>query len=59
MEEQIKMLTEQLKALLNEDEFFEYEAKLCKKRFDAMKAQGFTDEQATEIVASSGSKVGG
>lgn len=50
----IKMMMGVLKEIETNDEFFATVAKILKKMHTALKDAGFTEDQATEIVASQG-----
>jgi hypothetical protein len=51
MEDQIKQLKQMMQVIIEDDNFFELKAKMSRKMFNALKTEGFSDEQATEICA--------
>lgn len=50
----LEQLKEMLKEVATDDELFELMAKTMKKLHGALVKEGFTNEQATQIVASQG-----
>ncbi|KKR48950.1 MAG: hypothetical protein UT86_C0002G0125 [Candidatus Magasanikbacteria bacterium GW2011_GWC2_40_17] len=50
----VEDLLEVLKEVVESDELFEVLARATKKAYDAMVKAGFTEEQATRIVAGQG-----
>lgn len=52
-------LKEMLREMLKEDELFDLGAQLLKKTYDSLIKTGFTEEQATQIVAGQGLAIKG
>jgi hypothetical protein len=50
----LEMLKEILQAIVADDEIFDLNAKAMRKMHQALVKNGFTEEQATQIVASQG-----
>jgi len=50
----LDQLKDLLKAVLADDELLVLSAKMMKKNYDALVAEGFTVDQATKIVAGQG-----
>lgn len=47
-------LVQMMEAALGRDDLFALSAKIMKKMFDALVAEGFSEEQAVKIVAGQG-----
>ena len=53
----IEQLVEMLRAVEENDELFDIMARMMKKSYDALINAGFSEEQATKIVAGQGAGV--
>ena len=53
----IEQLVEMLRAVEENDELFDIMARMMKKSYDALIKAGFSEEQATKIVAGQGAGV--
>ena len=51
MEEQIKQLTAFMNLMIEDDDFFKAKAKICRKMYDALIEEGFTEEQALQLAS--------
>jgi hypothetical protein len=50
----VERLLEMMREVMENDEFFELQANMIKKFYDALVTAGFTEEQALKIVAGQG-----